>query len=1173
MAGEMKIRITADASQATTTMKATQANINKIVKDQPGLEKAFVNDSSQKNLDAINKNLSNTLELIERAAKAIHKADPTISEAEAKTKILSATMESLGREYGGAATESMKYLESLKEAISIEQKNINLLIEKTEAQKKYNTSVQEGIAKAVTGSGEYNAMGLAYNIPETYAETYSKLLEEKDMQEKQALLDDWLAAKKEHEVAITNVEKIAQEERFNQYKQSLKEKEAEDKAYYKSIEEEVKATEEREKKEAEYLKSVNESLDKAKEIAEAQNNIATATKAVGTAAKTSSNYFLKLFDTTKNILMFRVIMNIVNSLAKLNDFMGDSVQAAAEAEQIYSKLNTTFGKTSQAMSKAISLASKLGVATSTAASALSTVGDLLQAQGQTTIESLSTASEWVSQFQDIIAFKDINMSLEEFAQNFMSGAAGNLRNFRTFGSIVRESAVNAELAKRGLDKLTGSELELAKMTVRAEMALEQQKNAMGAAQREWDSMLSIQRRYEEAVKQFQENIGDSLSPVVKMWTELKTAMLEVFTAQETWNKKLQMVEEKKALDVKYATFEGGEDDAIINYENYLGFRSYVDAAKIDYVNAKNEEEQQKALEALQVHIQEYGASINNLKYALKDLQDSGFGVPSDFWEDAIKFTIDYQVELMKIKKEQKDINASITEANLADAFLEQLQTLRGVDLSDVSTYKTFTNTLDAAQKDGKITKESIDVVTRNALDYALKDAFKDISKVELSLTEKTFSEDPYLDVLETRRDLYKQLYELAANSGKYEESQVEFIAEGWKEANKQIDTYNETKSKIAELESGTANYKKQLEQLGMTDYEKTMDDFARMLKSATDPDLKIAILDQKAAFVKLTEATEAQTKAQIWEDLFDSLENTYAPIGVFVDGIIGSVKGVMDGISKGEGFWGKLWGGISGVFSGNAKGTLESENLEKVLMNILSKTEAFQELMSMVDTYIIPVIDQFLKPLLPLIDYFGKILQNTLLSFLEWFWPIMQGIAIGLTYIMGGINAVSQLISDSIKSLIGNVVVMFYKVIDAILWGDQSAPSWARDWADIKVWDNFQNNLKGIEDAVNDIKNNTLSIDSNVEELNEDDYETYRRLLQAREITDEQFKRLTHQDVYSTKTVGNGIEYTSGGKKSYVSINSLTVQVPAGMTLEEFLKNLGDYSNGNLPFGVNTISA
>ena len=43
MANEMKIRITADASQATTIMKATQANIKKIIKDQPGVEKAFAN--------------------------------------------------------------------------------------------------------------------------------------------------------------------------------------------------------------------------------------------------------------------------------------------------------------------------------------------------------------------------------------------------------------------------------------------------------------------------------------------------------------------------------------------------------------------------------------------------------------------------------------------------------------------------------------------------------------------------------------------------------------------------------------------------------------------------------------------------------------------------------------------------------------------------------------------------------------------------------------------------------------------------------------------------------------------------------------------------------------------------------------------------------------------------
>ena len=1098
MASEMKIRITADASQATTTMKATQANINKITKDLPSLEKAYDADRSQDNLDKINSKLSNVIELINRAAKAIAMTDSTTTEAEVKSKLYAATIESLGREYKGLTSESLNYLKGLKENISIEEENIRLIQEKTRAQEQYNNSLKSIIRTNVTGSGEYNVMGLAYNIPETYAETYSKLLEEKDMQEKQALLDDWLAAKKAHEEAVTNVEKIAQDERFKLYKKSLKEKEAEEKAYYKSIEERVK--------------NESESLDKAKAMVEAQNNIATSTKAAGTAAKTSSDYFKKLFDTTKNVLVFRAIMKVINSIAGLNNFLKDSVQVAAEAEQVFSKLNTVFGETSGAMSRAISLATKLGTATSTAASALSTVGDLLQAQGQTTLESLSTASEWVSQFQDIIAFKDINMSLEEFAQNFMSGAAGNLRNFRTFGSIVRESAVNAELAKKGLDKLTGSELELAKMTARAEMALEQQKNAIGATQREWDTMLSTNRRYEESLKSLKENMGNYLEPMTKWWVTLKTAIINAMNAQMEYDKMTGIMRSGTRLESSKPILDENLNFNIENWESFV--------QELEDINWQARQPD-KRMNNVIAAAGKYGATEEYLDLALR-AANSAFGVY--YSDDEIKKIIEELTVINEGIEKNEKINAEKAEnevyLNSINSFLEKLQEIKigdtSINFNGSDWYEAFYKEFESFFSGGTTNSTFKQALNNKDLflwfDDSIKAAISDIENSTIPKLDELFGEMTNTELLEEQRDAFKTLYEIAYQTGYFTDKQLEEIYNKWEELGIEID-------KIKEKE----NIQQQIEDM--------------------------------------------------WKNLSDSLKDTYAPIGVFVDGIIGSVKGAIDGISKGEGFWGKLWGGISGVFSGNAKGTLESENLEKVLMNILSKTEAFQELMSMVDTYIIPVIDQFLKPLLPLIDYFGKILQNTLLSFLEWFWPIMQGIAIGLTYIMGGINAVSQLISDSIKSLIGNVVVMFYKVIDAILWGDQSAPSWARDWADIKVWDNFQNNLKGIEDAVNDIKNNTLSIDSNVEELNEDDYETYRRLLQAKEITDEQFKRLTHQDVYSTKTVGNGIEYTSGGKRSYVSINSLTVQVPAGMTLEEFLKNLGDYSNGNLPFGVNTISA
>lgn len=273
--------------------------------------------------------------------------------------------------------------------------------------------------------------------------------------------------------------------------------------------------------------------------------------------KASGNAATKLLSVAKNILKFQLLIGPITAVIRgFKDTIRDSVNLAAEAEQRYSKLATVFdGMSDSAKSMAQSLAGSLGVANSTAASALSTVGDLLQAQGMGTAQSLSTSAGWIQQFQDIIAFKDINMSLEEFAQNFMSGAAGNLRNFRTFGSIVKESAVNARLAAQGLDKLTGSQLELAKMTARAEMALEQQANAMGATEREWDTMLSVNRRLSEAWKEYRENLGETINSVLKPMKSWWTQVLEQI------NKANKAQKEFKAGNEDINVYDVGNDTA------------------------------------------------------------------------------------------------------------------------------------------------------------------------------------------------------------------------------------------------------------------------------------------------------------------------------------------------------------------------------------------------------------------------------------------------------------------------------------------------------------------------------------------------------------------------------------------------------------------------------------
>ena len=848
-------------------------------------------------------------------------------------------------------------------------------------------------------------------------------------------------------------------------------------------------------------------------------------------------YFKKNLELVKNVMGFRIVMTVINNLAQLSQFFKESTQAAAEAEQKFSKLNTVFGKTSNAMSKAISLASKLGVATSTAASSLSTVGDLLQAQGMYTTESLETAYEWISQFQDIIAFKDINMSLEEFAQNFMSGAAGNLRNFRTFGSIVRESAVNAELAKKGLDNLTGSELELAKMTTRAEMALEQQKNAIGATQREWDTMLSVQRRYEEAMTRFQESVGNALNPVIKMWMELKTTMLEVFTAQQTWNEKQKMVEEKKALDTKYATF--GKDGEIVNQSNYLGFRSYIDAANTAYVNASSEKKQLKVLNDLMISIQEYGATVPDLTRTFADIVKSGGAIDSDFWIQAVDYATDYLLKLQDIKKEEEDINNLLSKANQVDSFFEQIQAIKGVDLANVSSYNAFIKALDDANANGITDKEAFKETIKNALFFGLGEAKIDIDNLGLSLIEKTFSSDPYLETLEKRRDTYKELYEIAVNSGKYQEEDVQFIAEEWKNANKQIDDYIEKKDLLSSLSSGTDDYTKQFEQLKMSDYEKTIDDFNRMLAEATDNDVIIAIVNQKNAFKELTKATNEynaeQEMKKKWEDLGTQASDSLGEFGTLISSF-GS-------------------GGMPDLLS--------------TLVQIVSQTEAFTRLSSILTDSILPVLNAFLEPIIPLIDQLSSIISNLAQSVLIPFFPILQGISAAIAGLFGVVDATFSAIASSIKWTMGWALGWIEDAVNTVVgWFGGGKADWGFiDWRNENPGQVFKDKINKTNDTIEKILGYSMEIADNT---SDNDFDTYKKLLLAKEINQETYNKWTGMDRYTTQSLANGVSYTTGNR-SYVNVNNLTVQVPEGMTLAEFLKGIDDYNNGHGLYSVNTL--
>lgn len=386
---------------------------------------------------------------------------------------------------------------------------------------------------------------------------------------------------------------------------------------------------------------------------------ANVTGSFGKASKSASGMGAKILELTKNIFTFQLIMGPIRSLVNgVTQGLSDSIKVAAEAEQVFSKLSTVFTNLEDsAKSMAKSLSSDIGVAQSTAANALSTVGDLLQAQGMDVATSLSTAAKWVSQFQDIIAFKDINMTLEEFAQNFMSGAAGNLRNFRTFGSIVKESSVNAELAKKGLDQLTGSELELAKMTTRAEMALEQQANAMGATTREWDTMQSVTRRYNEATKQLKENIGKKINTAFK---PLKSWLTEII---EGWNKATEA--KQKYIDKDFtATSTYDENNRSDRYALQKGITATINKRVYGGGAQRGEFTPQAAAEIASVT----GASVEQVM----DMYESMYGEIKDFINFDKNYREKFEQEALKIVQQIEKETKSIEKKNSLKAYGEAL---------------------------------------------------------------------------------------------------------------------------------------------------------------------------------------------------------------------------------------------------------------------------------------------------------------------------------------------------------------------------------------------------------------------------------------------------------------------------------------------------------------------
>lgn len=742
-------------------------------------------------------------------------------------------------------------------------------------------------------------------------------------------------------------------------------------------------------------------------------SIRKLTKEQEKASRTS--FLSKMLSIAKNIMGFQMAIALFRkTTTALTQTLRESVQAAAEAEQIYSKLGTVFEGVAGSMDKARDVAASIGVANSTAASALSTVGDLLQAQGMGATESLKKASQWVRQFQDIIAFKDINMSLEEFAQNFMSGAAGNLRNFRTFGSIVKESAVQAELLKRNLDGLTGSQLELAKMTIRAEMALEQQANAMGATQREWDTALSVSRRLNEAWKEFKENLGDTLIRFVNPIRRGITGILE------------DANKANRAMKGE-AVYTGVNE---VNGDDYKLFRSRLLRLKgmNDIQTRSGAETYLKALKNL--------PTKETLDFIFQDME----GSMTERERERIRPVIDSIIEAIKAEREQKAAMDATAEAlaiandNL-EKYREGLQDIKGVG----SLGEIILGDVDNLGK-GK------DLLTRLAANsLGSQDVGTFVDRLEKAFDPESATNGGYKAWLDSIRQLYT-LVETEDPGSVLAERLLrlyEEVLNKQKEFNDELERGKNFATALENIEKGTNDYRSKTAQVGMTDLGKAL--YALEEQHKKDLELadtanavtavneayelqKDAIYDYYSALSMLEAETEDATEAEEARAALAELENKK------IQDLIQAEQELKDTI-KGDfvSMFGKAgtFTEALGAFAQNhdmkdAQGLQNAKDLWSALFAILKETKAFQKVLEGVDTALTG-LDSILEPFIPYIEMVNRQTQQ-LMQVLRPLIPVMKVFSSILTIVQVSIIHSTTVIAEAMTWVLNLADELLYLI-------------------------------------------------------------------------------------------------------------------------------------------------
>lgn len=548
-------------------------------------------------------------------------------------------------------------------------------------------------------------------------------------------------------------------------------------------------------------------------------------------SSTTTKFSVRVTNLIKSFVSAQAIVYLVQkSFYLLTDGIRAASEAAAEAEETANLFNTTFSNiATTANGVANAMSSALGISTAAAQQALGTFGDLAMGYGQTQSAALEFAESAVTLGLDLISFKNITGDTTQILQALASGLAGNYENFRKWGIIVTMTEVNARLAAKGYDKLTGSALQFAKIQETLAIVQEKSANAQGDMEKTLDSTANVTRRVTEANKELLANIGSGinqvLTPLKLMWLDIAESINKATKAMALYDSGQKNI---GVYDIKNNKQDrrSFETDIINSYgsEAYMGSMRIVDEeAFLGSMNEVMRIYEATAADVLNV------LRKNNVEYTAS-FAEAVIGI-----EKLAKAEREEERLLDGRRGTLEDLTAS------AENYFAALQKIQGVAITtglEKFHHEGNIESIIASGASLEKAKDEIAAKTREGVlegFSSLKDASWEnyISPIDL-VFGKTDEVDGLTKKLDSIYSMYEEINNYAITSGADYTDILSAVASYYKEIQGSIEAITaeeERRANIKAIQDGMQDrlydLNRQTAQLGMSDREKALDEISR----------------------------------------------------------------------------------------------------------------------------------------------------------------------------------------------------------------------------------------------------------------------------------------------------------------------------------------------------------